>query len=93
MALQKKVKVVDLQKKVKVVDFGRFFVYLGNRAEDVINGIIGGDRAVEGDEVALKPLWNVVPASSRVDHCRHVLQTVVRGNRFDKTIYHLHILS
>ena len=39
----------------------------------MIDGIVGGDRAVEGDEVSFEPLWNVVPPSTGVDHCRHVL--------------------
>ena len=39
----------------------------------MVNGIVSGDGAVEGDEVSLEPLWDVVPPSPGVDHCRHVL--------------------
>ena len=42
--------------------------------KDVIDGVLGGDGAVEGDKVSLDSVRNVVPPPSRMVHGRHVLQ-------------------
>ena len=41
--------------------------------EDLVDGLLCGNGAVEGDEVTLQSLRDVIPASTRVDHGRHVL--------------------
>ena len=44
-----------------------------DRAEDVVDGLLGGDRAVVDDEVALQSVGDVVPPSSRMVHRSEVL--------------------
>ncbi len=39
-------------------------VSLGDGAEDVIDGVISGDGAVEGDEVSFESLWDVVTTAA-----------------------------
>ena len=46
---------------------------VGDGFEYLVNGLLGGDGDVEGDEVSLESLRDVIPASSGVDHGGHVL--------------------
>jgi hypothetical protein len=39
-------------------------VSLGDGAEDVIDGVVRGDGAVEGDEMPFEPLWDVVTTAA-----------------------------
>ena len=45
----------------------------GDSLEDLVDGLLGGDGDVEGDEVSLESLRDVIPAPTRVDHGGHVL--------------------
>ena len=49
----------------------------GYCAKNVVNRVFCGDRAVEGDEVAFQPMRDVVPASTRVVHRSHILDSKV----------------
>ena len=49
-------------------------------AEDVVDGLLGGDRAVVDDEVALQSVGDVVPPSSRMVHRSKVLDKDIRLN-------------
>lgn len=51
----------------------------GDRAEDLVDGLLGGQGAVEDDEVPLQPLRDVVAAAARLDHGRQVLDVHDRG--------------
>ena len=48
--------------------------------EYLVDGLLGGDGAVEGHEVSLQPLGDVVPSPARVDHGRHVLDVCGEKN-------------
>ena len=48
-------------------------VSLSHGAEDLIDGGVGRQRAVEDGELPLQALRDVVPAAARLDHGRHQL--------------------
>lgn len=52
-------------------------VSLSHSAEDLINGGVGGQRAVKDGELPLQTLRDVVPPAARVDHGRHQLLKVI----------------
>ena len=49
----------------------------GYCAKNVVNSILCGDRAVEGDKVPFQPMRNVIPPSARMVHRSHVLNIKV----------------
>ena len=49
-------------------------VAFAHDAEDLVDGVVGGERAVEDVEGALESLWDVVAPSSRVNHRSDELQ-------------------
>jgi len=44
-----------------------------NHSEDLVDRVVRRKSTVEDGELALETLWNIVPASSRMDHCRKEL--------------------
>ena len=51
----------------------------GDGAEDLVDGLLGGQGAVEDDEVPLQPLRDVVTAPAGLDHGREILHVHDRG--------------
>ena len=51
----------------------------GDGLEDLVDGLLRGDGAVESDEVTLQSLWDVIPASPGMNHGRHVLDIWRQG--------------
>ena len=49
----------------------------GHGAEDLIDGGVGGQRAVKDAELPLQALRDVVPTATGVDHGRHQLVKVI----------------
>lgn len=47
--------------------------------ENLVNGVVGWQSAVEDVEMSFESLWNVVPAPSRVDHGTHHLDVHYTG--------------
>ena len=45
-------------------------------SKDLVDRVVGGQRAVEGVEVALEALGDVVAATARLDHCADELYSI-----------------
>lgn len=54
-----------------------------NDGEDLVYGGVGWEGAVEDVELSLQPLWNIIPASSWLNHGSQKLKTY-RNKLFGK---------
>ena len=50
--------------------------------EDLVDGRVGGQRAVENGELTFETLWDVVAAAARLNHGSHKL-----GGKSGETCY------
>ena len=60
-------------------------VTLGYRPEDVIDGVVSGNGAVEGDKMSLQSVGDVIPPSPRMVHGCHVLD-VLQGGEVSRSL-------